>query len=358
MMKKFIYIGCLSLFGLLNLYSCDSDWTEAEAINIQKEKTYDKKYYENLRAYKQSDHAVCFGWYNAYNSDTSPSSGKHFIGLPDSMDIVSLWGATIPTNNPAHIEKTDCGEQYLPHAYEEMQFIRKVKGTKVVLCLFAHIGDDPKYPHTEEGLKKMADSMVERIYRNDLDGLDLDYEPGSDWNRDGNFLKFIEYIGQFLGPKSNSKKLLIVDFYSEYPPMGVEPYCDYFVRQAYAQGFNQHSSSKLQSYYNSAKRLFNCPPEKFIVTEQMGWYWGNGGVPFTEEDGNKVDSNGNPLYSVVGMARWNPKEGRKGGFGGFYFEYEYNTKRPANAAIGDKGTKSIPYFSLRQGIQEQNPAIY
>ena len=36
------------------------------------------------------------------------------------------------------------------------------------------------------------------------------------------------------------------------------------------------------------------------------------------------------------MARWNPTQGRKGGFGGYYFEYEYNTTRPANQAIGDK----------------------
>lgn len=357
-MKKNIYIGCLSIIGLMNLYSCDAEWTEAKPLDIQKETTYDEKYYENLRAYKKSDHAICFGWYNAYNANTSPSSGKHFVGLPDSMDVVSLWGAVIPSNNPALVERNEYGEQYLPYAYEDMQFIRKKKGTKVVLCLFAHIGNDPNYPHNEEGLKKMADNMVERVYRNDLDGLDLDYEPGSDWNRGENFRFFIEYIGQKLGPKSGSGKLLIIDFFSEYPPMGVEPYCDYFVRQAYAQGFNKHNSGILQRYYDYAKSSFNCPPEKFVVTEQMGWYWMTGGVPFTESDGNKFDSQGNPLYSVVGMARWNPIQGRKGGFGGFYFEYEYNTKRPANASIGDIGTKSIPYFSLRQGIQEQNPAMY
>ncbi len=357
-MKKIIYTLCLYVIGTIVASSCDSDWTEPKAIEIQKETTYDEKYYENLRVYKASDHAVCFGWYNAYNTETSPSDGKHFTGLPDSMDIVSLWGATIPTNNPEHKDKNDFGEKYMPIAYEEMQFIRKVKGTKVVLCVFAHIGNDPKYPHNEEGLKKMADDLVGRVYRNDLDGLDLDYEPGDDWNKDENFRTFIEYIGQFLGPKSGTGKLLIVDFFSEYPPMGVEPYCNYFVRQAYAQGFDYHNSGILQGYYDRAKRLFDCPPEKFIVTEQMGWYWANGGVPFTESDGNQVDSNGNPLFSVVGMARWNPKQGRKGGFGGFYFEYEYNTKRPANAAIGDKGTESIPYFSLRQGIQEQNPAIH
>ena len=87
----------------------------------------------------------------------------------------------------------------------------------------------------------------------------------------------------------------------------------------------------------------------------MGWYWQNGGVEFTEADGNKVDSWGNPIYSVIGMARWNPTQGRKGGFGGYYFEYEYNTTRPANQAIGDKEKAAIPYYT-RRGIQEQNPA--
>lgn len=38
------------------------------------------------------------------------------------------------------------------------------------------------------------------------------------------------------------------------------------------------------------------------------------------------------------------------------FEYEYNTTRPANQAIGDKEKAAIPYYSLRRGIQEQNPA--
>lgn len=87
-----------------------------------------------------------------------------------------------------------------------------------------------------------------------------------------------------------------------------------------------------------------------------GMVLANGGVEFTEADGNKVDSWGNPIYSVIGMARWNPTQGRKGGFGGYYFEYEYNTTRPANQAIGDKEKAAIPYYSLRRGIQEQNPA--
>lgn len=162
--------------------------------------------------------------------------------------------------------------------------------------------------------------------------------------------KFIQVLGQFFGPKSGTDKLLIVDFYGQVPPAETDPYVDYFVRQCYSCS----RATTLQGYYDQMSSW--CPPEKFIATEQMGWYWENGGVAFTEEDGNTVDSWGNPLYSVIGMARWNPEQGRKGGFGGYYFEYEYNTTRPANATLGDIEQKSIPYYSIRRGIQEQNPA--
>lgn len=160
----------------------------------------------------------------------------------------------------------------------------------------------------------------------------------------------MKILGQYLGPQSNTGKYLVIDFYSQVPPSDTEPYVNYFVRQCY-------SSVSARSLDNSFSSLSTwCPPGKFIATEQMGWYWQNGGVKFTEADGNIVDSWGNPLYSVIGMARWNPEQGRKGGFGGYYFEYEYNTTRPANQTIGDKENDAIPYYSLRRGIQEQNPA--
>lgn len=183
-----------------------------------------------------------------------------------------------------------------------------------------------------------------------MDGLDLDYEPEGDWLQNDNFTKFIKVLGNYFGPQSGTGKLLIVDFYNQVPPKETEPYVDYFVRQCYSSS----STQALQSRFDQLSSW--CPPEKFIATEQMGWYWQDGGVEFTEADGNKVDSWGNPLYSVIGMARWNPTQGRKGGFGGYYFEYEYNTTRPANQAIGDKEKTAIPYYSLRRGIQEQNPA--
>jgi hypothetical protein len=343
-MKKYLYILLTGIVGFL-MSSCDTD---IENTIIQKEVVSSEQYLQNLREYKATEHSICFGWYAGYTSEGSPSAGLHFTGLPDSMDIVSLWSA-IPSNNSEYAETNSYNERYLPTAYEEMNYIRKVKGTKVVMCTICRIANT-SFPKTDAGIQAYALHLVKCIYRNDLDGLDLDYEPEGDWLQTANFTKFITILGEYLGPQSNSGKMLIVDFYSQTPPAETEPYVNYFVRQCYGAS----SASALQTSYDAISSW--CPPGKFVATEQMGWYWQTGGVKFTEANGNTKDSYENPIYSVLGMARWNPTQGRKGGFGGFYFEYEYNTTRPANQTIGDVESTAIPYFSLRRGIQEQNPA--
>src|SRR5689334_18405113 len=77
-----------------------------ENISLQNPKFYSDQYYANLRAYKKSNHQLCFGWYADYAQTFS--YGMHFMGLPDSMDIISLWGG-IPDK-----VKT-------PETYEEMR---------------------------------------------------------------------------------------------------------------------------------------------------------------------------------------------------------------------------------------------
>lgn len=74
-------------------------------------------------------------------------------------------------------------------------------------------------------------------------------------------------MGNYFGPQSGTGKLLIVDFYNQLPPKETEPYVDYFVRQCYTTG----SAQSLQSKFDQLSSW--CPPEKFVATEQMGWYW-------------------------------------------------------------------------------------
>ena len=95
MKRMNIKVNLLALlaFGLAGgaVTSC----TEVENEVIQKPYTYSDQYYANLRAYKASDHQVSFMWFADYSS--SHSTGIRFVGLPDSLDICSLWGG-IPSD--------------------------------------------------------------------------------------------------------------------------------------------------------------------------------------------------------------------------------------------------------------------
>jgi hypothetical protein len=338
---------------------------EPEALEIQKLKTYDEQYYANLRAYKQSDHCLFFGWYAAWtpaegvSGYKDPASwGERFLGLPDSLDIVAMWsvgggadgqGGIIPSNDPN-------SDAYAPVAYADWKFVRETKGTRFVFTVgpkmnkVIKLKDGTEYDlsanHTDEGIAVYGQYLVDKILDNDVDGLDLDFEPSGDFVQQNEpFKKLVLYIGQYLGPKSNHPdKLLCIDFYSAGTSLSseIEPYVNYFIRQAYSQGFTEHNATRLQSYYD---QISWAPTDKFIVTEQLGVWYENAGSPFTEADGNTLTAEGTRMYSLEGMARWNPTQGRKAGFGGFYFDRDYYSKNG-------------PYYNVRRCIQIANPAVY
>ncbi len=325
----------LFLFAAVVLMvSCEKQ-TSPEAIMVQNPYTYGDQYYGNLREYKKSDHQICYGWFADYSQTFS--YGLHFLGLPDSLDICSLWGGV-----PSKLENDTLGG-YNPQAYDEMQFIRKNKGTKLVAPFIVRMSKDNSrykgwYSLDTNGIKQFGDYLLRYVQEYDIDGLDIDYEPEGDFLTGTNFTYFIKYLGQFIGPASkNPDKLLVVDFYGTIPSAETEPYVNYFVKQAYAAG----SATTLQNGYNSISSW--CPPAKYVVTENIGDYWQNGGVVFTEVDGNKLTSEGTQMYSLEGMARWNPTQGKKGGFGAFYMQRDYNL--------------DPPYKNIRRCIQIINPAV-
>ena len=325
--------------------SCDTD---VEGLEIQDLTTYDQQYYENLRTYKESDHCLCFGWYAAYapvegvDGYKDPASwGERIIGLPDSIDIVSLWMG-IPGNDPA-------SSNYAPVAYSDMWFVKENKGTRFVAPTIVRmnkvitLNDGTEYDlsanHTDEGIEVFGQYLVDQVLDADIDGVDLDYEPEGDWMQGDNFTKLVAYIGQYFGPQGQyPDKLLIVDFYGQTPPAETDPYVNYYIRQSYSAG----SASTLQNQFN----VINwTSPSKFIVTETFGENYANGGVPFTEADGNTLTTDGSRMYSLEGMARWNPTQGKKAGFGAFYFDRDYYS------ATG------ITYYNIRRCIQIANPAV-
>lgn len=90
-MKTMKYIlAALTVGGMMA--SCNTD---IESLTIQRPLTYDDQYYQNLRDYKASEHEIAFGWFAQYGAQNS--AAVRFMGLPDSLDICSMWGG-IPGN--------------------------------------------------------------------------------------------------------------------------------------------------------------------------------------------------------------------------------------------------------------------
>ncbi|MDP9078893.1 MAG: glycoside hydrolase family 18 [Bacteroidota bacterium] len=308
-------------FMLLLMYSlpaCKKQNTPVP-LQLQKPTIYSNDYYIKLRAYKASNHARFFFWLADYGvkGGLSASLGERFAGVPDSVDIISLWGGM-----PDSVLNTN--------DYKEMRFNQRVKGTTMLNVTL--ITDDrfTAYSHDDNGIIEFADKLVKETYDNDLDGLDVDYEPNGGFFADqNNFIKLMARLSQFLGPKSGTGKLLDIDYYGDTPPAVLAPYVDFVVQQAYGVG----SAASLQSAYDNISSTYK--PGQYFPAETFGDYYATGGVDFT-------DINGNVVKSLLGFSQWNPTQGRKGGFGVFYGQRDYYN--------------AVPYGFIRAAIQACNPA--
>lgn len=306
----------------ISLTSCDTD---IEKIDVQDPYKYDAQYYKNLRDFHNSDHEISYCYYSSWSYSQSPNSyGQRFIGLPDSLDIINLW------------EDVVTKEKY-PVAYADMKYCQEVRGQKFVMH-----GDASHYNHQfwyrdenlnidesrvinlkdidasglsrEEAIRAYARWAVDTVVKCELDGVDFDYEGWG--NQD--MIWVADECHKYFGPEGKwPEKLFIIDFFGG-SPNGCDDVTDYFVRQAYSWqiGFQTGNSGR--------------PYEKLVLCESTGAEAANGG-----KDGAKVRE----------YAAFEPASGRKGGFGAFYIDYNYQS------------TSGIPYKEFREAIQIQNPAI-
>ncbi len=324
-MKKTIISIALAALCSGFVVSCDTDY---EPMDLQPAKKYSAKYLQNIRDYKSTmfKRSLCFVWFSDYNSPSSPA--HRFAALPDSVDICSLWGG--------YPEKGTI-------AYKEMWEMRKEKGTLLVAPTIIRIMEDRNYENFGLTYEDMVNQkttldpdgvypdwcilygnhLLQEMWDNGIDGLDLDYEPESgdemSYGIYGERMSlFVKYLGQFIGPQgADPTKLLIVDFYGSTPPADTEPYVNLAVKQNYGS--------------SGCRQVSGFPWEKCVYTENIGDYWTTGG-------------------NLEAQAAFQPEEGYKGGFGAFYVQRDYHT-----TTSGSNNTE--PYGHLRRAIQLQNPAV-
>lgn len=311
------------LMGLL-FFSC-SDWTSVENLQMQDlengannmEKS--EEYWENLRAYRKSDHRLAFGWFGYWDGGNGVSTRGALHSAPDSMDIFSVFGEPMFNLTPRQIE--------------DMRFVQNVKGQKVVFTfLMQNVGLG--FPQSPEGVIQYAQALCDTVAKYDYDGIDLDYEPnygGAGYFSDKQEVaRFVKELGKKLGPKSGTGKLLILDGEYDFILPEIVPYFDLAITQAYRSS----GPYDLDNRWRKAKNL-GWRPEQFIVTENFQEYGSTGGVDHRLPSGEVVPS-------LIGMAMWQPQDGNKGGCGAYHVEFDYN---------------NYPcYKYIREAIQIMNPA--
>lgn len=329
-MKIMKYIMPLLLIACM-FASCDTD---VENATVVAPTTYGPQYYKNLRDYKKSDHSIAWGWFADYTQSTSLAT--RFLGLPDSLDICSLWGG-IPSDDSTHVDT-----HYLPEVYREMKYVQEVKGTKLVVPTIIRIRTRPEFYDSiwvkqsdpQAAMRAYAQDLLRPIFENGLDGIDMDYEPEGDPLSGGNLDYFVEYVGQFVGPmaspdstftypdgytiKGNPNMLLCIDYFRSAPGSNTNKYTNWYVNQTYGGSPGRVPFS-------------GCPTEKVVYTENVGDNWKDA-----------------ECGQLLNYARYQPSTGRKGGFGAFFMHRDY-----INTGYGCSN-----YANMRHGIQIQNPAIH
>ena len=347
-MLKYALVAAMALASV----AC-SKWTDDERLTFDNQKDLKRaipfieltsadqltaeqqKYYSELRAWKQTPHVRGFGWFGGWTAKgTDPQ--KYLRMLPDSVDIVSLWGTH---GSLTEAQKTD------------LKLFREVKGGKVLLCwIVQNLGDQltpqgknaTDYWVTEkgggnflEGVKAYANAICDTIEKYDLDGFDLDYEPGyghsgnmattTAWISETgnvNMYTFIKTLYDRLNPKG---RIVVMDGEPYYMDRATSKMVSYYIYQAYDEATTARALQKLENGgtfgYDEEDYLDNWEGKSFLTLEFQK-YSKTGGFPrYTSSNPEiqKLDA-GRQIMEYATMLMPNGK--RIAGIGTYHMELD------------------------------------
>jgi len=332
-LKAIIFAAAALVAAPAVITSCD-DWTEPEAKDYYKPQT--PAYKNNLKDYFASPHKVMFGWFGSWSA---AAKGNQLVGLPDSVDFVSLW---LCWGNLTPAQQTDL------KAFQD-------RGSKAVLCWLAtNIGENitPGYsgvpptaaaqefwgftdgdiPSMIEAAKKYADAIADTCDKYNIDGFDMDIEAHGTLIQSGEGKvvqnEFLRHLRKRFDEKG---RMLVIDipggvswlgYYNELEADVVES-VDYICWQTY-----ELNHSGLNAFFNSVKNykpdIFKNVMNKSIITATFE---------------RASDKDLFPVHST-----WSYSGGiEHAGQGAYHIEYDY------------PGNPDYPY--VRKGITTQNPPI-
>lgn len=337
------------------LNSC-SDWTDTESIKIKSPSINEidpnlyKKYLEDLRKYKGSEHPLMIGWFDNSNKNYA-SMGTHISQVPDKVDMVSL----MYPDNLTDTEK------------EEMVMLRE-KGTRVVYTINCQKFEDEitvKNNETEskntelianghpplpliilaDTLPIFMDNQLSLLSKYGYDGFTLVYNGQSTWSLSEEAVAEMKKIQTIIFNKvmpvieANKEKVYLYEGLPQYILNDRDKLkkFNYLVFQTYT-ATNLYNVTR---YVQDGLIYPDIPSDRVIV---------QAAPEFTSEDGTnygKISDNMNkPINAITAMAGWvktTTAEFTKAGMGVWKINKDYYKN-------------GASYNAVQQAIDIMNPS--
>lgn len=282
---KILNISLLFAFASILFTGC-SDWTEIESKNKTdlNGSIKTEEYYAALREWKNTPGLPqIFVWFDNWNG-VSPTGENSLRGLPDSVTIASNWGG-----HPKF--------ELSPERKIDMEYVQKVKGTKVVVTLFSskvgddmpsleiyNIGNSSDEEVVRPAIRTYAEAIYDAVVEARYDGYDWDYEPSQGtgnylWTNKTQRRIFVEELGYWFGKNSQrtdrdgrkpAKPDLLFLIDGEvgtwtHMDKDWESYnVDYFVLQAYASTTESNRNTRVSGVLDDMSRWI----EEGIITKE------------------------------------------------------------------------------------------
>lgn len=339
-LRKVLYL--MVFLWMIAAIGCDS-WVNPEPLTFENQQGFTRlipfleakseadlpptmrEHYAKIREYRKTPHVMGFGWFGNWTG-RGDNAQNYLKMLPDSVDMVSLWGTQ---GNLSVEQKAD------------LKFFQEVKGGKVMLCWIVQdlgdqltpLGKNPRdYWVNErgmgnfiEGVKAYANAICDTIDKYNLDGFDIDYEPGYGHSGslannlsisptgNNNMHVFIETLSKRLKPAG---KLLVMDGQPERLSTETSKLIDYYIYQAYWE----RSTSRVINKINRP-HLDNWEA-KTIITVEFEQNWRTGGV--SGYNSIRPELRSIPGAQILDYATLDLPSGKRiAGIGTFHMEYDF-----------------------------------